>query len=394
MQVENDTPKPFGAPCVSEKETAEGVIKLNELKNSGVLPMTMLGCTSDLVIAFSHSGEVKVALNCDLARQRFDFHMPSLEAVLKSVEDKCFRSSEASNPDLSVTSLMKEVCECFMKFGTDPDSQLPKTVDRSPIVASVSKPSRSDARGRGRSHISSFSGLVYSRSGAKLHEVQRPINGISDGPQLNKIDAGDIIVADRENDRKCAEETNDLSLKVVQQPQVIPKVMKSFHSVFDIANGRESVIIPLVNEVNDELPPPFYYMSQNAPFQHARMNLTLAGIGDNNCCAKCAGDCLLSSTPCACKLGRGKFAYNADGFVREELLKLCVSLARSATKLHLSFCNECPLERAKCEVIIEPCKGHVKKRFIKECWWKCGCDRLCGNRVVQRGISQSLQVNT
>ncbi|KAE8671372.1 Histone-lysine N-methyltransferase SUVR4 [Hibiscus syriacus] len=38
------------------------------------------------------------------------------------------------------------------------------------------------------------------------------------------------------------------------------------------------------------------------------------------------------------------------------------------------------------------CKGHLMRKFIKECWDKCGCSKRCGNRVVQRGITASLQV--
>ncbi|RYQ90983.1 hypothetical protein Ahy_B09g096880 isoform D [Arachis hypogaea] len=40
----------------------------------------------------------------------------------------------------------------------------------------------------------------------------------------------------------------------------------------------------------------------------------------------------------------------------------------------------------------EECKGHLVRKFIKECWRKCGCDMQCGNRVVQRGLRCKLQV--
>ncbi|KAI7998782.1 putative inactive histone-lysine N-methyltransferase SUVR2 [Camellia lanceoleosa] len=56
------------------------------------------------------------------------------------------------------------------------------------------------------------------------------------------------------------------------------------------------------------------------------------------------------------------------------------------------YCKECPLEISKNDDIIEPCKGHLVRKFIKECWWKCGCSKQCGNRMVQRGISCNLQV--
>ncbi|KAG8043756.1 hypothetical protein GUJ93_ZPchr0458g22336 [Zizania palustris] len=40
----------------------------------------------------------------------------------------------------------------------------------------------------------------------------------------------------------------------------------------------------------------------------------------------------------------------------------------------------------------KPCRGHLARKFIKECWSKCGCNMQCGNRVVQRGITCNLQV--
>nr|GFA07701.1 histone-lysine N-methyltransferase SUVR4 [Tanacetum cinerariifolium] len=39
----------------------------------------------------------------------------------------------------------------------------------------------------------------------------------------------------------------------------------------------------------------------------------------------------------------------------------------------------------------DPCKGHPLKKFIKECWSKCGCTMACRNRVVQRGLTCKLQ---
>ncbi len=39
------------------------------------------------------------------------------------------------------------------------------------------------------------------------------------------------------------------------------------------------------------------------------------------------------------------------------------------------------------------CKGHIARRFVKECLHKCGCNIRCGNRVVQRGIRARLEVS-
>ncbi|KAI3449818.1 hypothetical protein Pfo_006483 [Paulownia fortunei] len=398
MLKENYGPEPAALQSVSEKETADGTATLDESRNNGELAMISGECSSTLEIASSPFGEVKICLSCELASGRPDFHMPSLEALLQSVEDKCLRSPKTLDPYISLLDLMKEMCQCFLKLGTGSNSQSPETMDVTPTIDPVSKSSAADALGATGLCFSSSNGSVDSQSGDKVPQPKKPVlpppcNGINDGPQLNKMDAGDEIVTNRENQENCAEEMNGLSLEGVQHPQVTPEILRSLHAVIDIAKGQEKVVITLVNEVNDECPPSFYYIPQNAAFQNAYVNFSLARIGDNNCCATCFGDCLSLSVPCACAHETGgEFAYTTDGLVREELLKECISMNRDPKKHCQFFCKECPLERSKCEDTIEPCKGHLVRKFIKECWWKCGCDKQCGNRVVQRGISRNLQV--
>ncbi|KAI3782940.1 hypothetical protein L2E82_13001 [Cichorium intybus] len=168
---------------------------------------------------------------------------------------------------------------------------------------------------------------------------------------------------------------------------------ESFDDVIDIAKGQERVIISLVNEVNSECPPSFHYIPRNAVFQSAYVDFSLARIADDNCCPTCYGDCLTSSTPCPCAIqSGGKFAYTTDGLVKEELLDECIKMNRDPQKRVVDYCKECPLERSKNEEILEQCKGHLERSFIKECWLKCGCNKKCGNRVVQCGIKYKLQV--
>ncbi|KAI8012070.1 Histone-lysine N-methyltransferase SUVR4 [Camellia lanceoleosa] len=171
-------------------------------------------------------------------------------------------------------------------------------------------------------------------------------NGIDDCTQTDKNTIENIGEIDEEK-----EQNNDI---------------KSLHDANDIAKGQERVVISLVNEVNNECPPSFHYIPKNAVFQNAYVNFSLARIGEN-CCSICLGDCLSSSTPCACanEIG-GDFAYTLEGLVKDE--------------------------RSENDDVIEPCKGHLVRKFIKECWWKCGSSKQCGNRVVQRGISCNLQV--
>ncbi|CAL5394512.1 unnamed protein product [Camellia sinensis] len=156
--------------------------------------------------------------------------------------------------------------------------------------------------------------------------------------------------------------------------------------------GQERVVISLVNEVNNECPPSFHHIPKNAVFQNAYVNFSLARIGEN-CCSICLGDCLSSSTPCACaNEAGGDFPYTLDGLVKDEFLEECISMNHDPQKHCHFYCKECPLERSKNDDIIEPCKGHLVRKFIKECWGKCGGSKQCVNRVVQCGISCTLQV--
>lgn len=399
----NSSPEPSSVQSMSDKETANDTLMLNESRNNSELAMVSGECSSNLEIASSPFGEVKIYLSYNTASGRPDFHMPSVEAVLKSVENKCLRSPKASNPYIPMMKLMNEICQCFQKLVTESNSQSPEAFNVTPTIDSVSKHSEANALGAKDLPSSSSNGSIDCRSGTRVTRSSTklpqsktavpaaPCNSINDGP--NKLNAGDEIVTNTKNTENCAEEANGLSSAVVQPPQVTPEIMRSLQDVADIAKGQEKVIITLVNEVNDETPPTFHYIPQNAAFQNAYVNSSLARIGDDNCCATCIGDCLSLSSPCACSHETGgEFAYTTDGLVREELLKECISMNRDPKKHCQYFCQECPLERSKSEDIIEPCKGHLVRKFIKECWWKCGCHKQCGNRVVQRGISRKLQV--
>ncbi|CAA2998119.1 probable inactive histone-lysine N-methyltransferase SUVR1 isoform X3 [Olea europaea var. sylvestris] len=220
-----------------------------------------------------------------------------------------------------------------------------------------------------------------------------PCHGEDDGTQSNNMDSGDDGEKRKDDTEDGFEDTNSQSLVALQQHQLAPELIRPLHDVIDIAKGHERVVITLVNEVNNEFPPLFYYIPQSAVFQNASVNFSLACIGDSNCCSACFGDCLSNSTPCACAHEtRGEFAYTADGLVKEEFLEECISMNHDPEKHCQVFCKECPVERSKTEDTIESCKGHLVRKFITECWWRCGCNKQCGNRVVQRGITCNLQV--
>ncbi|KAH1192043.1 Histone-lysine N-methyltransferase SUVR4 [Glycine max] len=167
----------------------------------------------------------------------------------------------------------------------------------------------------------------------------------------------------------------------------------SFHFLDDITKGSENVKISLLDETGSEDVPQFNYIPYNVIYQDANVNISLARIADEGCCADCAGDCLSLSLPCACSQETGgEFAYTPRGLLKEIFLKDCMSMKLEPLDHHFVYCQECPVERSRNDIMAEPCKGHLVRKFIKECWRKCGCDMQCGNRVVQRGLRCKLQV--
>ncbi|KAK3032831.1 hypothetical protein RJ639_037008, partial [Escallonia herrerae] len=169
--------------------------------------------------------------------------------------------------------------------------------------------------------------------------------------------------------------------------------MNFFKRIRDITKGKERVTISLLDEIGNERLPDFVYMSQSVVHQNAYVHVSLARIADEDSCPSCIGDCISNIIPCACARDTGgEFAYTTKGLLKEEFLRACISVTREPQKHYKFVCQECPLEKAKNMYRPEPCKGHLIRKFIKECWTKCGCDMQCGNRVVQRGISCHLQV--
>ncbi|XP_024369792.1 uncharacterized protein [Physcomitrium patens] len=161
------------------------------------------------------------------------------------------------------------------------------------------------------------------------------------------------------------------------------------HDRYDISRGKERVPISLSALGAEDLPEEFFYTKSSVVFQSAHVGISMARIGEDDRCSGCVGNCLDKLTPCECaRLTDGEFAYTVEGLLYPHFLKQ--ELDRKRNLSFLSFClpGTCPVERTG----DEPCKGHTQRRFIKECWEKCGCKQLCGNRIVQRGITARLQV--
>nr|XP_011457368.1 PREDICTED: histone-lysine N-methyltransferase SUVR4-like [Fragaria vesca subsp. vesca] len=168
--------------------------------------------------------------------------------------------------------------------------------------------------------------------------------------------------------------------------------MENISNIDDITRGEERFTISLENGRNVELTT-FFYIAQNLIYNKASVSFTLASISDEDCCSECYGDCLTSSVPCLCVIANGgECAYTPGGVVKEKFLEECISKKHEPKEHPQFYCKKCPLEKLENGKSSVACKGHLLRRFIKECWCKCGCMRSCGNRIVQKGIAVKLQV--
>ncbi|XP_043722739.1 probable inactive histone-lysine N-methyltransferase SUVR2 isoform X2 [Telopea speciosissima] len=378
--------------CVSDKACKTG--KEHELIN---IPEES---SSTLEIASSPLGEVKILLSCDSAPGQSGFHVPNLDEVLKMMEDRCLKLYQIVEPRLSVMNLMKELCLCFLELGTDSADKKAENGRKE-----IPTPDMTNALGPKQNLQNNFSVSLGSSSGSGHFKVLVPqisrlltMDGLDSHDPITRLNHKVVENSNAERGKKKKEPKgqgrgNSSSLVPVQQHQFGD--VRLLHDVSDISKGEERVKISVVNEFDGELYPPlFYYIPQNIVYQSAYVKFSLARIGDEDCCSSCFGDCLSSDIPCACaRETGGEFAYTLEGRVKERFLYECISMNRNPDG-HPSrvYCKDCPLERSKNDDFADPCKGHLVRKFIKECWSKCGCSKRCGNRVVQRGITCNLQV--
>ncbi|OVA19990.1 SET domain [Macleaya cordata] len=367
-------------------------------------------------IASSSSGEVKISLSCNYSLGQPNFHLPSPDEVLKMVEDKCLKSYKIIEPNFSLMNLMKELCQCFLDLASDStDDKQENFIRITPNLDLLKKSNMKNSLGakcddQGTFHIpgSSLNGSLNFHSSTQV---------VPQVPRLLVLDSMDDLhgtVQPNENGNTNGERDKKMEQKdpgsssssgfvAVRHEKFTPddisplhdvNDIRPLHDVNDISKGEESVRISLVNEVSSEpYPPLFFYIPKNIIFRNAYVKFSLARIGDEDCCSNCFGDCMSSSIPCACaRETGGDFAYTLEGLLKENFLDECISMNRDPQQNHLFYCKNCPLERCKNGDLSDPCKGHLMRKFIKECWSKCGCNKQCGNRVVQRGITCNLQV--
>ncbi|XP_072957775.1 probable inactive histone-lysine N-methyltransferase SUVR2 isoform X2 [Typha angustifolia] len=352
--------------------------------------------TSDLVnfqddsptnveIAASASGAVKLQFSCTRLH-RSDFSMPSMEAICKELEDRCLKSYKILEPKFSLMNLLNEMCQCFLDLTSKSEETRRENVKQ--IVPALESLKRSGVRQVFGSTPACFSNDSPNISASYLIDPKGSNDLCSDG----EVCGTNITL--REKKKEADVDNNSRSLMMVPLPQPLLGDMRPVHDLNDITKGEERIKVSIVNEVSSEkYPPSFNYIPRNVPYQQAYISISLARIGDEDCCSDCFGNCLASPIPCPCaRETGGEFAYTTRGLVKNDFLDACILMLRTPSKHHYFYCKDCPLERAKNEVRPEPCKGHVVRKFIKECWSKCGCSMQCGNRIVQRGITQNLQV--
>ncbi|WOK95382.1 putative inactive histone-lysine N-methyltransferase SUVR2 isoform X2 [Canna indica] len=310
----------------------------NKAATSEILSVQESSSRSTVDIASSDLGEVKLTFSC--SSDRPNFHIPNLESVFKQVEDKCLKSYKILEPSFSLANLMKEMCQCYRD-------------------------------------------LSYVTTGDKQE------NSLQIIPTVDSVEQHTV-----EQDNQNEKNKKMKKAKYLVQSQHTLAELGPPHDINDISKGEENVRISVLNELTKEkYPPTFHYIPRNIVHQNAYVNFSLARIGDENCCADCFSNCLAAPVPCACaRETGGVFAYTSGGLITKEFLDEYISMTCEPKQHNFFYCKDCPLERSKNEISTEACKGHLVRKFIKECWSKCGCSMHCGNRVVQRGIMHQLQV--
>uniref|UniRef100_A0A0E0LY38 Pre-SET domain-containing protein n=1 Tax=Oryza punctata TaxID=4537 RepID=A0A0E0LY38_ORYPU len=286
-------------------------------------------------------GEVKMSLKCNFYPSRFSIN---LDKVLKMVEDECIHSYQIQPPAFSVTKLMNDVCQCAVQ------------------LASANSEILSDGANLQKEAVDTDIPFV------KPISCMNAIDGNNNatGGLSMLVSSGTIL-------------QNSI---VARQPELALSKQRLTHDVSDISKGEEQARISIVNEFGSESCPFFNYIQKNLVFQNAFVNISIARIGNDDCCANCSANCLSSPFPCACaRATGGEFAYTSEGLIRATFLDECISVNHSPEN-HKTYCKTtCPFERAKKGSSPDQCKGHLVS--------KCGCTMHCGNRVVQRGITSN-----
>ncbi|GJZ78303.1 hypothetical protein Tco_0642975 [Tanacetum coccineum] len=94
--------------------------KRNEDEDENVTPCSSENVTpSEIDIVSSSNGEVKLALS--ICKPSHGFHIPSLDAVMKQLEEKYRENLQGLGVEFNLSDLLKEICECFVEQGNVSD---------------------------------------------------------------------------------------------------------------------------------------------------------------------------------------------------------------------------------------------------------------------------------
>ncbi|XP_004493818.1 probable inactive histone-lysine N-methyltransferase SUVR2 isoform X2 [Cicer arietinum] len=351
------TPHPY--PFITPKDEPIDEIPDYEVPISMILPET----------TGKHNGNNTVALQC--RNKNVDG-----EDILPSSNEEA-----TSNAELASSSMGEEASvKITPTVGLSEESE-----ENGTLIARGNKDSAI------LPHVANGSTTVKSTLALVSPQVPVPCpSGLDDAVLVSKKD-GVLLESDGGKELGDHIPQNSFNVMNARKHQLTTDDARAVCTSNDLTKGEEKVKISWVNNSANDIPPLFHYIPRNLVFRDAYVNISLSRIGSEDCCSTCIGNCVLSSKPCFCanKTG-GDFAYTAQGVLKEEFLEQCISINRDPQ--NYSYCKECPLEISKSDGCLEPCKGHLKRKFIKECWSKCGCGRHCGNRIVQRGITCNLQV--
>lgn len=348
-------------------------------------------------IASSSNGEVKIALmyNSPLGSE---FCTPSLEDVARLMEMDFLQAYGLRQSDFSMKKFMKDVCECFLAAGTiTTDNNRVRDDNFLSDLGTTKKFDPQDVFIGSANHEKAL--CIASNNSSEAQVCLNFEEIVPQIPRLRGLNCLDLsrctvdLPPFQINGDICASPCPPtLSSLMIVQKQNVPHDSFTYH-IEDITRGEEDVKVSVINEFNNECQPNFKYIPRNISFRNAYVKFPLARICDDACCPDCSGNCLSSEIPCACASEtNGDFAYTPEGFVKGTFLEDCISLKRSPKQKSFFYCEDCPLERSNNKSLSEKCRGHLLRKFIKECWYKCGCGMECGNRVVQRGIKSKLQV--
>ncbi|CDY22319.1 BnaA06g36410D [Brassica napus] len=346
-------------PHGSTAATDDGATTTIERASEHTVATTPEGISA-LELASSATGEVKINLSFAPATGGSSLHAPSMDELRRAMEDVCLRQYKILDPNFSVSRFLNDIASSYLELATkaeQPANQSPENLPSLTTNVDVLK--------------KSAAAMAFTAEGR------------------NDLAAKDRNGHVRDDENSGAGES--MGLVVVPECHISADELRMISSVSDITFGKETVEIPWVNEVNTKVPSPFRYMTQSLVYLDAEVKFSLGNIKDQ-CCSSCCGDCLSPAMACSCATAIGGFAYTKDGLLQKDFLEECISEARNPQKQVVQYCKECPLEIAKNEETLEPCKGHLKRKAIRECWISCGCTKKCGNQVVQHGLHTKLQV--